>query len=126
MRRIALSIIFGLVIVGSTFVFLLNTLITEQADIYTKAFDVAYPGLDAILLSLVVAVFLTLKGGKLASSWLWIGLGVLLTAIVDIIFSLGTLQGWYYSGHPIELFWVWGYVSMALGFYDQRTSLRMP
>ena len=125
MRRIVLSIIFGLVIVGSTFIFLLSTLITEQADIYTKAFDVAYPGFDAILLSLVVAVFLTLKGGKLAPSWLWIGLGVLLTAIVDIIFSLGTLQGWYYSGHPIELLWVWGYVSMALGFYNQRTSLTM-
>jgi len=40
-----------------------------------------------------------------------------LTALADIAFSLGTIEGWYFSGHPIEILWFWVYVAMALGFY---------
>jgi hypothetical protein len=36
------------------------------------------------------------------------------------MFSLGTLQGWYYSGHPIELIQLWGYIALGLGFDEQR------
>lgn len=65
-------------------------------------------------------MFLTLQGGRIATPWRWIALGLLLTAMADLAFSLGTLQGWYYSGHPIELIYLWGYVAVGLGFDDQR------
>lgn len=40
-----------------------------------------------------------------------------MTALADIAFSLGTIEGWYFSGHPIELLWLWAYVAMGLGFH---------
>jgi len=56
----------------------------------------------------------------MAGAWVWISIGLLLSALADIMFSLGTLQGWYYSGHPIELIDLWGSIALGLGFDEQR------
>ena len=64
-------------------------------------------------------MFFTFRGGKVGIPWQWITLGLLLLAIYDITFSFGTLQGWYYSGHPIEIVYGLGYISLGLGFYGQ-------
>jgi len=60
------------------------------------------------------------KRGYLAKSWVWISQGLLLTSLADVAFSLGNLQGRYYSGHPVGLSFLWGYISIALGFDIQR------
>lgn len=121
-----IATISGLMILGLSYVYLLNPLLTTNSGYLTKSFDLAYPALDAMLLILATAMFFVLEQGLLATPWIWIWLGLVLTAIADIAFSLGTLQGWYYSGHPIELLWLWGYVSIAVGFDAQRTSMSSP
>jgi hypothetical protein len=115
--KAALSTITGLLIVGLTYVLLLDPIMNSSADMLTRAFDVAYPTLDAVLLILAVTMVMVFEGSRTATSWLYVSTGFLLTAFADIAFSLGTLEGWYFSGHPIELLWLWGYVAMALGFY---------
>jgi hypothetical protein len=79
--------------------------------------------LDSIIVVLATFMFFVLRGGTMARAWVWISLGPLLTALADIAFSLGTLQGWYYSGHPSELIYLGGYISLALGFDEQRDSI---
>lgn len=86
----------------------------------SKTFDVAYPVLDSMLVVLAIFMFFLFRGGKMVGSWVWISLGLLLNVLADIMFSLGTLQGWYYSGHPIELIQFWGYIGLGLGFDEQR------
>lgn len=113
----------GLLIVGSTYVFLLNPLIAASTDVLAKVFDVAYPSLDAFLLILAIAMLIVFEGGVMAKSWLWISFALLLTAMADIAFSFGTLTEWYYSGHPVELLWLWGYIRLALGFEGQIREL---
>jgi hypothetical protein len=121
--KLILASLSGLLIIGLTYVYLLNPLMVSETDLITKAFDIAYPSLDAILLILAIAMILVFEGATMANPWVWISLGLFLTALADISFSLGTLQGWYYSGHPIELLWLWGYLSLALGFDSQRKEL---
>ncbi len=121
--KLSLAGISGLLIIGLTYVFLLNPLVTVQSETLAKMFDVAYPSLDALLLILTIAMLLLFEGGAMAEGWLWISLGLLLTTVADIAFSFGTIEDWYYSGHPIELAWLWGYVALALGFDDQRKRL---
>ena len=123
--RILLVVMTGLLIIGVTYVSLLRPLITSSVDLLTKTVDVAYPSLDAILLTLAIAMFIVFEGSETSYSWLWISLGLLLTTLADIAFSFGTLEGWYYSGHPIELLWLWGYISLALGFNDQRRGFAL-
>jgi hypothetical protein len=118
--KLAVASLVGLMIIGLTYSFLLNPLLSNPTGLLTKAFDVAYPTLDAILLTLTVVMLLAFEGAPAATPWFWISVGIVLTTIYDISFSFGTLQGWYYSGHPIELLYAWGYVSMGLGFDNQR------
>lgn len=110
----------GLLLLGLVYAFLVGPIVASPEDFLTKTYDVAYPVLDSIIAVLAIFIFFTFKGGKTASAWAWLSLGLLMSTLADIIFSLGTLQGWYYSGHPIELIQFWGYICLALGFDEQR------
>jgi hypothetical protein len=110
----------GLIFLVLTCVFLIGPLVVSTEDFLTKSYDVAYPLLDSMLVVLAIFMFFVFSGGKMAGVWVWISFGLLLTALADIAFSLGSLQGWYYSGHPIELIQFWGYISLALGLESQR------
>ena len=117
------AILSGLVIIGSAVVFLINPIIASSSSNLAKIFDVGYPSLDAILLVLAVTMLIAFADGKIGESWFWISFGMILTTMADLAFSFGTLSGWYYSGHPIELLWLWGYIGLTLGFNAQRKQL---
>jgi diguanylate cyclase len=112
----------GILSIGLTYAFLIGPLVGSTEDFLTKSYDVAYPVLDSLLVVLAVFMFFLFSGGKMAGAWFWISLGLFLTALADMTFSLGTLQGWYFSGHPIELIQFWGYIALALGFDEQRET----
>lgn len=112
----------GLLFFGLTYAFLIGPLVVSTEDFLTKSFDVAYPVLDSMLVVLAIFMFFVFRGGKMAGAWVWISLGLLLNALADIAFSLGSLQGWYYSGHPIELIQFWGYIALGLDFDEQRNA----
>lgn len=121
--RRALAGLVGFAIVGLVFVFVLGPLSGSSSDIVTKTFDLAYPFLDAVLLVLVTLILFGFLGSTLSKPWVWICASLLLNAFADIVFSWGTLTGWYYSGHPIELLWLYGYLGFAIGFNQQRLEL---
>jgi hypothetical protein len=121
--KVAVAALSGLAIVFTSSVVLLYPLITESADILTKFFDVVYPSLDTLLIVFALMMAVILRNSRFANDWLWIALGLLLWGTGDIAFCYGTLLGWYYSGHPIGLFWLYGYLALSLGFSDQRRSL---
>jgi len=118
--KVLVSSLLGLMIIGLVFSLLLDPLLLSSTSVLTKVLDLAYPSLDSILLILAIMMLLIFEGAPPSTPWLWISVGIILTMIADISFSVGTLQGWYHSGHPIELLWVWGYIAMTLGFDDQR------
>ena len=118
--KVMVSSLVGLMIIGLVFSFLLNPLLSNSTGVLAKVLDLAYPSLDSVLLILAIMMLLIFEGAPPSMPWLWISVGMILTTIADISFSVGTLQGWYYSGHPIELLWVWGYIALALGFDNQR------
>ncbi len=121
-RKVVTSLV-GLGIIGLVLVFVLGPLSTSSSGIVTKAFDLAYPFLDAVLLVLVTLILGGMAGSTLAKPWMWIFAGLLSYSFADIMFSWGTLAGWYYSGHPIELLWLYGYLGFAVGFNQQRVAL---
>ena len=120
MAFVALGV--GLLFLGLMYAFLIGPLVVSTEDFLAKSYDVAYPVLDSMLVVLAIFMFFVFRGGKIAGAWVWIILGLLLTALADIAFSLGSLQGWYYSGHPIELIQFWGYIGLALGLEEQRNA----
>lgn len=121
-RKVVTGLV-GLAIIGLVFVFILGPLSTSSSGIVTKAFDLAYPFLDAILLALITLILGGMAGSTLAKPWIWMFAGLLSYSFADIMFSWGTLTGWYYSGHPVELLWLYGYLGLAIGFNRQRVAL---
>jgi len=119
-KKMIVSILVGLLIIGVTAVLLLHPLATSSSPAFVKAFDLAYPFLDAVLMALVMVRLIAFVGASIGKPWLWIFSGLLSYSFADIMFSWGTLAKWYYSGHPIELLWLFGYLAFALGFNRQR------
>ena len=114
------SLLVALLILGVTSFFLLNPLSASSSPVFVKAFDLAYPVLDAVLMALVMMRLIAFIGTSLGRPWTWIFCGLLSYSFADIMFSWGTLANWYYSGHPIELLWLYGYLALTLGFNRQR------
>jgi hypothetical protein len=118
--KVMVALLVGLIVIGLTFSFLLNPLLSSSTGFLTKVFDLAYPSLDSILLILAFMMLLVFAGAPTSMSWFWISVGIILMTIADISFSFGTLYHWYYSGHATGLLYVWSYISLALGFDNKR------
>jgi hypothetical protein len=94
-----------------------------EAEITTLIVDIAYPTLDIVLFGLSMLGLFIFARGKIAPAWLLISGAILMTVIADMLFSYTTLQGTYYNGHWLELFFHWSYILFALAFQAHRKEL---
>lgn len=91
--------------------------IAAQLELTILIIDVAYPLLDLILLFLAVLGFIIFFKGTIGKYWLLLSLALIFFSIADLLFSYTTLQGIYFNGHPLELFFHCGYLLYSLAFY---------
>jgi len=83
----------------------------------------AYPILDIILLHITILGFLIFYKGKIGKSWLFINLGFTSYVIADLLFNYFITYGTYYCGHPLELLFHFGDLSLILAFYIHMKEL---
>ena len=95
----------------------------SSEDVATTALAAAYPILDIGLFALTLTLLLVFFKGSIGKAWFLITLGFILNIIADLAFTYAELQGFFYEGHPLELFWLWGYVAFMLGMYIHRREL---
>jgi hypothetical protein len=103
---LGLSFLLPLVAVGETFPVLVVSC--------------AYPVLDVIALSVAIPTLLVFAKGTFWKPFLFLVLGIVLALFAHLLSAWTTSNGTYYSGHPLELLFDWGYLSAALGFYEMR------
>jgi len=84
----------------------------------------AYPILDFVTLTVAVPVLLVLRRGTFWRPFLFLVLGLVLALSAHMLSAWATANGSYYSGHPLELLFDWGYLSAALGFYLMRKKMQ--
>jgi len=107
------------------FAFFVTPILANAAEEEMTTFlvDLAYPALDLTLFSLSILGLLIFAKGKLATAWLLINGAIVMNVVADMLFSYTTLEGTYYNGHFLELFFHWGYILFALAFYTHRKEL---
>ena len=107
------------------FAFLALPVLAEapETGTITLIVDLAYPALDLSLFSMAFRGLLIFLQGNIARAWMLINAAIVMTSVADILFSFTTLQGTYYNGHPLELFFHMGYLFFALAFYTHRNEL---
>ena len=114
----------GLACLGS-FAYFVAPVFADMAgkEALTIAFDIAYPALDLCLLGYALLALLIFMRGRIAFAWALIGSAVFMFALADMLFTYTTLQETYFSGHPLELAFHFGYILYALAFYVHTKEL---
>ena len=118
------AVIIGLICLGH-FAYFLTPVFAEMAEteVTTLAVDIAYPALDLVLLGYALLALLIFFRGKIAVAWSLISAALLMDVAAYMLFTYTTLQGTYYSWHPLELMFHFGYILYALAFYVHRKEL---
>lgn len=99
---------------------LLTPVFASNDDLLATTLSVAYPVLDIGLFTTAFAILLIFMKGTIGKAWFLFTTGILLNVAGDLLFNYTELQGFYYKGLPIELFWLWGYAALLLGFYIHK------
>ena len=86
-------------------------------DLVSVAVGLAYPLLDVCLLIVALPVLFLYGRGTFWRPFLFVTIGLVLTFIGDILFTWTSLNGTYYDGSYLELFFHWSYLVLAYGFY---------
>jgi hypothetical protein len=76
-----------------------------------------YPLLDVALLVVALPILFLYGRGTFWRPFLFTTVGLILTFVGDFLFSWASLNGVYYDGSYLELFFHWSYLALAYGFY---------
>ncbi|MBI1829184.1 MAG: hypothetical protein HY222_07320 [Thaumarchaeota archaeon] len=77
-----------------------------------------YPIADSIVLvPALIGIFLFFRG-EVNFLWTLLLIGILLEVIADTGFQYFTLNNSYYTGHPIDILFVWSYIIFSFGVYS--------
>jgi hypothetical protein len=117
-RKVALKLIFlfGVFIVILSIVLVESNVVTSVPFV---ALEVAYPVYDSFLFLLSIILLLLFRDGLISPPWRWLAFGMLLVGVAHFLNGVGSIEGWYSFPQPIDLFYLWGYISFGLGFSMQ-------
>jgi len=121
-RRVILALVV-LVISGAAALAILLPAVARGETSLGLLVSAAYPVLDIVALLIAIPALFVFAKGTFWQPFLFLVLGIVLALsghlLSDWIVSIGN----YYSGHPLDLAFDWGYLSAALGFYIMRKRL---
>jgi hypothetical protein len=118
------ALVIGLVCFGH-FAYFVAPVFADMAgkEALTIAGDIAYPALDLCLLGYSLLALLIFMRGRIAFAWALISSATFMFVLADMLFTYATLQGTYFTGHPLELPFHFGYILYALAFYTHTKEL---
>ena len=86
---------------------------------FELALAASYPILDAVTLVPSMIGIVLFLGGKVNFMWALVMLGMLIFVMADTGFLVTDIAGEYYTGHPIDILYLWAYLLFAFGLRDQ-------
>lgn len=88
-----------------------------SASNFEIALAASYPVLDAIVLCpALIGVSLFFKG-EVNFLWSLISVATILNVVADTGFLMLTIDDTYYTGHPVDLLYLWAYLLFVFGVY---------
>jgi hypothetical protein len=77
-----------------------------------------YPVADAIVLVPALIGIVLFFRGEVNFLWTLLLIGILFQVIADTSFQYFTLDNSYYTGHPIDILFIWSYIMFSFGVYS--------
>jgi hypothetical protein len=101
----------------------------DAEKLLESLFNIAYPLSDLVLLVLTLAIIFSLEQGRFVFTWHLLGVGLLLMAAGDLIFSYASWNEIYYPDGQqngltllIDTFYFVAYLTLGLGAYSYRLT----
>jgi hypothetical protein len=95
-----------------------------QSLTFEDALAISYPIADAIILVPTIAGLSLFFRGQVGFLWSSLLFGMLSTIVGDIGFQVLTASDQYYTGHPVDIPYLWAYVFFAFGIYSHLKIFR--
>ncbi|MBU6997498.1 MAG: hypothetical protein HXS41_02565 [Theionarchaea archaeon] len=89
--------------------------VSDEISVTEKFLDLVYPIGDLALLYVALLLSCVYLGGRLGRSWILISVGFILFSFGDLAFSYLTWEELYWSGHPVDLLWLFGDIFVFVG-----------
>ena len=90
---------------------------SEISDL-ERSLALSYPVADAIvLIPALIGVILFFKG-EVNFLWSLVCVAIVLNVVADTGFLYTSMNGSYYTGHPIDMLYLWAYVLFSFGIYS--------
>lgn len=122
-KIVSISSIMGTVVVIVTGVLVIPELLYSSSNLLEGILSLLYPTFDAVLVILSIMGVMIFLGGRISTSWILLSIGFILLGIVDISYYYQNLLGLIWEGHPVELFWLWVYIFLAVAFYSHSKQI---
>lgn len=98
----------------------------QNADIAQVAWADIYPVADAaVLFPALLGVTLFFKG-RVNLFWSFACIAIILNIIADSGFFFLYVDKSYYTGHPLDIFYLWSYILFSFGIYSHLRLYKMP
>jgi hypothetical protein len=91
---------------------------SSDEDQFATALGTFYPFVDAIVLVPVFIGALLFFGGKVNFPWFLMLLGMIVEVAADTGFQYYSLDNSMYTGHPVDILFLWSYVLLTFGVYE--------
>lgn len=114
--------IITLLFLGMIFALSQNT--EGEDDFGLHVLTISYPILDVIILAPAIIGIVLFFKGEVNLLWTFISFGILLESVADLGFFVTQFNQTYYTGHPIEIFFYWGYIFYTFGAYSHLKIFR--
>lgn len=112
---ISTSIIAILVLIPNLYMTLYNN---SSENKFTIMLGAIYPIADAIVLIPAMIGIVLFFRGEVNFLWTLLLIGILFEVIADTGFQYFTLDNSYYTGHPIDILFIWSYILFSFGIYN--------
>ena len=96
----------------------------KESNILGFVVSLTYPVLDAIVLVPAILGLLLFFKGQVSFLWSLMCLAILSVNIADTAFVIGHLENFYYTGHHIDILFLWPYILMFFGVYHHYSLFK--
>ncbi len=90
----------------------------SDEDQFSIILGAIYPISDSIVLVPAIIGVKLFFGGKVNFLWVLMFFGIMLEVIADTGFQYFSLDNSYYTGHPVDILFLWSYILFSFGVYD--------
>lgn len=112
---ISSAVISAALLIPSVYITLYGITEMNEAEVIL---GLLYPILDSIVLVPALIGVSLFFGGRVNFMWTLACIGIILTVAADFAFLFTIIKETYYSGHPLEILYIWSYVVFSFGIYD--------